>query len=525
MIDIDFKFYLALFWRRFPLFLLVFLAIASAGVAVAYILPSIYKAQATILVEPPRTTTINVTINTPPAQQLEAIRKRMMTRANLLDIAQRLRIFEGRPDMSPSDQISEMASSTTFQLTALGEIVRSPRAVPNAVTFSVAYRSQDANIAARVTNELVNLMLDENVRDRTRTAAEATRFYEQEAKRIEGQLTDLERQIVLFKTENADALPASLPVRMQQTVNIENNLKDIALQIQDLNDQRDQLRAAIDNPALLPQTGQPLSPEQQQLKTLEAQLAVKRGTFSEQHPEIRRLRAEIGVLSDIIADQAANIDNNTTSAPTQLQINLTTIETQIERLQRQEGDLRSQLADMNVSIARTPDVEMQFNVLNRRQAGLQAQYDNAIGSRNAAERGETIEANRQGFKFELLQQANVPENPESPNRLLIAAMGIAGGLGAGLGLLVLLEILNQSIRRPIELVNGLGIQPFATIPYIATRAEIIRSRLRIAAGFAAVAIGLPALLYLVHYQYMPLDLLLNNMLERFGLGGLAASLS
>ena len=524
MIDIDFKFYLALFWRRFALFLLVFVTIAAAGITVAYILPSIYKAQATILVEPPRTTTINVTINTPPTQQLEAIRKRMMTRANLLDIAERLRIFEGRPDMSPSAQISEMASSTTFQLTALGEVVRSPRAAPNAVTFSVAYRSPDPSMAARVTNELVTLMLDENVRDRTETAAEATRFYEQEAKRIEGQLTDLERQIVLFKTENADALPASLPVRMQQATNIENNLKDIALQIQDLSDQRDQLRAAIDNPALLPQ-GQPLTPEQQQLKTLEAQLAVKRGTFSEQHPEIRRLRAEIGVLSEIIAEQAANIDDTTSSAPSQLQINLGTIETQIERLQRQEGDLRSQLAEINVSIARTPDVEMQFNVLNRRQAGLQAQYDNAVGSRNAAERGETIEANRQGFKFELLQQANVPERPESPNRLLIAAMGIAGGLGAGLGLLVLLEILNQSIRRPVELVNGLGIQPFATIPYIATRAEIIRSRVRIAASFAAVAIGLPALLYLVHYQYMPLDLLLNNMLERFGLGGLAASLS
>ena len=329
---------------------------------------------------------------------------------------------------------------------------------------------------------------------------------------------------MLFKTENNDALPAGLPVRMQRAAGIEGQVRDIDVQIQDLTDQRDQIRAAIDNPSLLPQTGQPLSPEEQQLKALQSQLAVKRGTFSEQHPEIRRLRAEISVLEDIIKEQLANIDTDT-GAPSQLQLNLTALETQLQRLNAQKQDLSTELAELNVSIARTPDVEMQFNVLNRRLVGIQSQYDNAVNLRNQAERGESVEAQGQGFRYELLQSANVPETPESPNRLLIAAGAIAAGLGAGLGLLVLLEILNQSVRRPVELVNGLGIQPFATIPYIATRSEIIRSRLRIAASLAVVAIGLPALLYFVHYTYVPLDLLLSNMLERFGLGSLAASLS
>ena len=524
MIDIDFKFYLALFWRRFALFMLVFLTIAVAGITIAYVLPSIYRAQSTILVTPPPTNTIQGTLTTLPAQELESIRKKMMTRENLRDIADRMRVFEDRPELSPSDQIREMASSTDFQLTAIGEIVRSPRFPPNAVTFAISYRSKDPNVAARVTNELSSLMLDEALRARTEIASKAVRFYEQEAQRFEGQLTDLERQIVLFKTENNDALPAGLPVRMQRAAGIEGQIRDIDVQIQDLTDQRDQIRAAIDNPSLLPQTGQPLSPEEQQLKALQSQLAVKRGTFSEQHPEIRRLRAEISVLEDIIKEQLANIDTDT-GAPSQLQLNLNALETQLQRLSAQKQDLSTELAELNVSIARTPDVEMQFNVLNRQLAGIQSQYDNAVNLRNQAERGESVEAQGQGFRYELLQSANVPETPESPNRLLIAAGAIAAGLGAGLGLLVLLEILNQSVRRPVELVNGLGIQPFATIPYIATRSEIIRSRLRIAASLAVVAIGLPALLYFVHYTYVPLDLLLSNMLERFGLGSLAASLS
>mgnify|MGYP007079439988 CR=1 FL=1 len=102
--------------------------------------------------------------------------------------------------------------------------------------------------------------------------------------------------------------------------------------------------------------------------------------------------------------------------------------------------------------------------------------------------------------------------------------GSRAGLGAGLGLVVLLELLNQSIRRPVELTKKLGIQPFATIPYIATRGEVIRGRLKTLAGVAAVAAAVPAALYVVHYQIIPIDLLFTNVMERFGLDGLIASL-
>ena len=48
---------------------------------------------------------------------------------------------------------------------------------------------------------------------------------------------------------------------------------------------------------------------------------------------------------------------------------------------------------------------------------------------------------------------------------------MVGGVGAGLGFILLLEMLNRSIRRPVDLTGQLGIQPFATIPYIRTPGE------------------------------------------------------
>jgi len=158
MNNIDFKFYLMQFWRRFPLFMLIFLVIAAAGITVAYVLPPVYRAEATILVEPPPTTLSDSVLTFSPTQHLETIRQRLMRRQNLLEVADKLGIFADQPNLSPGDQIAVMQDSTEFQLVALGQSKRS-RTPPNAVSFTVSYLSSNPQIAAQVTNEFVTELL------------------------------------------------------------------------------------------------------------------------------------------------------------------------------------------------------------------------------------------------------------------------------------------------------------------------------------------------------------------------------
>ena len=59
-----------------------------------------------------------------------------------------------------------------------------------------------------------------------------------------------------------------------------------------------------------------------------------------------------------------------------------------------------------------------------------------------------------------------------PHRTRIVLANVVGGTILGLGFIALLELLNRSIRRPVELNRRLGINAFATIPYIRTRRQI-----------------------------------------------------
>ena len=163
---------------------------------------------------------------------------------------------------------------------------------------------------------------------------------------------------------------------------------------------------------------------------------------------------------------------------------------------------------------------MTLAALEREQSGLRSQYEAAQSRLAAAEVGERIEVLAKGERFTLVEQATAPEAPVSPNRLLIGGGSIAAGLGAGLGLILLMELLNRSIRRPVEITSKLGIQPMATIPYIRTRSETRRKRAVVLGVLALIAIAIPAALFALHTYYLPMDLLLRNLADRIGLAGL-----
>jgi len=85
----DLKFYWTLFLRRLPVMAAVFLFCASIGVALAIKLPTTYEATARMLVEAPQISDLPGTIEANGAEQLVIIQQRLMTRANLIDIANR----------------------------------------------------------------------------------------------------------------------------------------------------------------------------------------------------------------------------------------------------------------------------------------------------------------------------------------------------------------------------------------------------------------------------------------------------
>ena len=520
--NLDIKFYWAVFLRRLPYFLVIVAFLTAGAVTVAMILPPVYTSSASMLVEPQQIPgdLAQTMVPVDPYEQAQIIEQRLMTRANLLALGKRIGMYDGvDPPMSANAIVGDISQRILF-IGFTPDVTRGP-GTPGATILGVSFDGPTAEYANKGANELVNLVLEENVRLRTGRASDTLEFFQAEVDRLAAALDAQGKKISQFKTENFSALPDSLNDRRSQQLLQQQRLLTLEQQESDLRNQRATVVWVYQRTGHSSATGQ-LSPEETQLQSLQNQLVQMRTIYAASSPRIRMLESQVAGLQKVVDDQRAartvpGPDGQPAQPASDLDVETAPIDAQLKFIADNKALIQKTLDDLDKSIQATPANEQVLDGMERELTNLQNQYNAAVQSASQAQVGERIEVLSKGERFSLIQQPNLPTKPASPNRKLIAAAGMLGGITAGLGFILLMELLNHSIRRPGELTAKLGIEPFATLPYIRTPGEMRRKRTIVAGTVALIAVALPALLFAVQTYYMPLDALMDQALGKVGL--------
>jgi hypothetical protein len=202
--------------------------------------------------------------------------------------------------------------------------------------------------------------------------------------------------------------------------------------------------------------------------------------------------------------------------PVALQIQMSEIDSKLFVLDQQRQTALAQIALLSASIEKTPEVSIRLDELERRYSNLQQQYKQAQDRLATARTGELIETRSRGQEISVIEPPAVPTEPTKPNRKLIAGGGVAFSIAAGLGLVLLLEMLKGSARRPEDLVRRFNIMPIATIPMVQTPRQVFLSRARRITIALIIIIGVPAFVWAIHTYYFPLDLLAEKAMNKLG---------
>ncbi|WP_109314038.1 lipopolysaccharide biosynthesis [Ruegeria sp. AU67] len=504
----DIGYYWSIFSRRLPYFMIVATVISATSIIIAYSLPPAYVSQMKLIVEAPQIPDdlAASTVRTPAKQQLEILEQRLLTRANLLEIANRQKVFADTSQMTPDRIVAAMRARTT----ARGSGRRDPL-----VWMEISFEAQSGAIAAGVLNEYLTLIQQEDVESRTGRAAQTMDFFEQEVARLSTEITKRNSLILSYKTENAEALPDSLGYQLSQRSFFQERLTLLEREIADLEDQRENLQWVFETTGRVNgYEGAQQSPQSRQLEELRRQLSEALIIYSEQNPRVKMLKARITEIEKTVQTEVDQDGETTGNALLDLQ--LTEIATRIAALREQQTKAQAQLDGVVEIISQAPATSIRLGEMTQDRDNIQQQYNLAVDRLSQASTGERIEVTAQGQRVSVIEPPSAPTRPSKPNRTLIAGGGCLFGILAGLGLIVLLEILDRSVRRPEDLVASLGITPLATIPYIATPGEIWRRRTWKLVRLAVIFIGVSAGVYAIHTHYQPLDLIAENVMDKIG---------
>lgn len=518
----DIRFYLSLFFRKIHYFLLFTALGAVIGITLAVVLPPSYWASARLLVESEQIPDelAASTVQTAATEQLQIIEQRIMTRANLLEMANRLNIYRpipGQPvlDLRPDEKVADLRRRISISVSG-GNDRRNQS--PQATIVNVGFSAGSAQLAAQVVNEVVSLILEENVRMRTGVSGQTLEFFQQDVNRLEEELSQKGAQILQFQRSNQGALPDSLDFRRSQLAAAQERLIQVEREQVALSDRRQGLVNLYESTGrtTLPGSGQETA-EEAQLRRLKEQYATSVAVMSMENPRIRVMQSQIDALEEIVAQQAAERSgqlgaNGEMLSPYEIQ--LADLDNQLEFLEARQAQIEGEIAALQETIEATPANTIALQTMQRDYENIRRQYDQAVSNRARAETGDIIESLSKGQRISVIEQAIAPEEPSSPDRPKLVVAGIGGGMMLGLGLIALLEFLNSAVRRPVDITSKLDIVPFATLSFIRTKQEIRRRRMMIAGAFLVVLAGIPASLWAIDVYYMPLDLLLQELMRK-----------
>jgi polysaccharide chain length determinant protein (PEP-CTERM system associated) len=387
------------------------------------------------------------------------------------------------------------------------------------IAFRVGFEDKNPEIATQVANELVTLFLNENIKQRTERASETTEFLTQEADKLRVELETLENRLADFKQLHSNALPEHQELRMNMLSRAETELKEVD---RDYKAAREELRfnelevsAASAGVANKPGAPGAAADQPQDLPSLKAEYARLQSLYTPAHPDVRAVKRKIDALESVKGSSASAVSGVSMDVA-KAEARVGASQARIKSLGDQKNEILRKIEAYEAQILETPQVERGLVTLMRDHDNARKKYEEIRTKEMGAKISESLEQENKAERFVLLEAPMVPEKPIKPNRKKVVAMGfVLAPVGTG-ALVMLLEMMNQRVRGATALASVLGRRVLGTIPYIHTRAEIARrKKLRNLLILLAVVLIVSALV-IVHFLYVPLDVLLFKALARFG---------
>jgi len=475
--------YIEIIFRR-KWFIIIPFAVSIIGVILAlYFVPRTYKSSTLILVEhqkvPESYVTSTVTVDI--TQRLNTITQQVMSRTRLESVINEFGLYKESRDKGTSEELVEFMRGN-IEI----DVKNDGRRGEGVSSFSISYIGRDPETVMHVTSRLASLFIEENLKVREQQAEGTTEFLDNQLQSLKKSLESQESQIKSYKEQHMGELPSQLEANLRtlDRLQLERQITNDALRSAE--DRKNMVERQLSEIGIAPggvrdaATGVVSSdPVRRRLAELQAELSQLSSMYTDKYPDIVRVKSEIAELESQIktgrvreaeggsAVRAPLVSDSPLYAT--LSTQLIEVSAELRNLREKQKELAKNISSLQGRVERIPAREQQMAALMRDYENTRDNYQNLLNKKLDAQLAESLEKRQKGEQFRILDPANLPVKPFSPDTRKIALIGLALGIGSGAGLIFILEYIDASFRKPDDVYAFIGIPVLASVPRVGGR--------------------------------------------------------
>lgn len=467
-------------WKKRLQIVLIWGAVSIAAYFGVKRIPSVYRAEATILVNiqqiPDRY--VSSTVVSDVQDRLTIISEEILSTPRLAKIIDDFDLYREERRTHHLEEIVTKMRTQDIELTP-------ERSTTGRTTaFRVAFKGPDPIVVSRIANKLASLYVEENLRTRESQAEGTADFIESKLKEAKQRLDEEEAAVSQYQLRHNGELPQQEPAlngvlsrlgtALEANRDAINRAQQQKVMLQDaltvtedsLATQKKELDLSANSSASgLPVPAANVPKPHKRSADLESQLAELRLRYSDNHPEVRRLRALIQQAKqeeEMSAREASRIAAavaaTRASAPAphqpkpaldspqlqQTRERVASLKDEIEandhELNARQKDQQRILSDISMYQSRVnsmPIRQQEMEALTRDYEISKANYRSLLDKKIAAEMATDMERREKSERFTIIDPARIPTKPFKPDRMLLrlggSLLGLAFGIALGLG--------------------------------------------------------------------------------------------
>jgi polysaccharide chain length determinant protein (PEP-CTERM system associated) len=475
--------YKAIFFRRIWVVVIPAVALAVLAFTISLFLPARYTSETVVLVEEPTVPEnfVKPVIGGDVNRRLATMQEQILSRTRLQQIIEKFGLDREDTGHAPMEElvVRLRKNITVSPVRPMAETRAS--GLPG---FTVSVVAREAYLAQQICSEITSFFMQQNVLLRQRRAEDTTEFLTTQLEDSKRKLDEQDAKLAVFQRHYMGELPDQMQTNFSVLTGLSSQLEAASQALNRAQQDKIFVQSMLDQQQAAAKASSQIvaDPEmlQKQLATLQEQLATLRAHYTEQHPDVRKVKKDIAQLEKVIgtpsavsqdAKTAHAEEQNTLESPQvrQWRAQLQQLEVTIRDKTAQQAEIQDQINKLQGRLQLTPSIAQEYKALTRDYQTALNIYNDLLKKQSESEMATDLERRQEGEQFRVLDAPSLPEKPSFPNHLVFCFGGFFGGLGLGLGIAFLLEAQDTALHTERDVERLLKLPTLAMIPVFEPR--------------------------------------------------------